>query len=95
MVTVKLKSVHCVNLMDGSYKIDDIRYNLACKPIKIIKFCLKHGFSFRVGIRDNILIENKNYIEIIEDSFISVSHVNAEKIEKRELLTQFLCKNIK
>ena len=64
MITVKHKEIYLIR-GDNSVDTIDTRYNLKCSIKKIIKYCIKHSLSFRVGIRDNAVIRNKNYIEII------------------------------
>lgn len=82
MTTIKLKDIYLVR-GNGTYETKDVRYNVKTPMKKVIRYCLKHGFSFKVGFRDNKLISNKNYIEITSDALLiftgSVSHERFDK----------------
>lgn len=65
---VKICEITCVHL-SGSYETKNTRFNVKYPIAKVIKNCLKLGFSFKVGIRNNTLIHNMSYIEIINDWF--------------------------
>lgn len=69
MTTVKVRTIHQTNF-NGILKTKDVRYNTKLPLKKICKYCLKNGFSFQVGFRENTIIPNKNYIEIICESFL-------------------------
>ncbi len=86
MTTAKHKRIHLYK-DDGRYETEDTRYNLKCSIKKVIKFCLAHDFSFKVGFRGNTLIRNKNYIEIIDDAFVGY---NEKKIVNQRRLENFL-----
>ena len=69
MTTVKVKEISAVK-SNGSYETEDKRYKTNKSLIKVIKYCIKNGFSFKVGFNDNALITNKKYIEITDEWFI-------------------------
>lgn len=59
--------------------------------VVVVAYCLKHKLSFKVWFRDNKLISNKNYIEIIVDFWEGSAPYNElkkwlEKGAKREEL---------
>lgn len=91
MVTVKYKEINKV-YGDGRFETKDTRYELRCSIKKVVAVCLRLEFSFRVGFRDNDLIDNKNYVEIVGESFIPVLTINKEKIVKEDMLKAFLLK---
>lgn len=68
MTTIKLKDI-CLVRGNGVYETKDVRYDVKTPIKKVIRYCLKYGFSFKVGFHDNKLISNKNYIEITSDAF--------------------------
>lgn len=69
MTTVKVKEISAIKL-NGTYETTDKRYKTNKSLIKVIKYCIKNGFSFKVGFHNNSLISNKNYIEITDEKFI-------------------------
>lgn len=90
MTTVKVKEISKVKF-NGSYETQDKRYNTNKSLIKIIKYCMKNGFSFKVGFNDNTLINNKKYIEITDDWFIHFeSKERNEYFEKSKKLKEWL-----
>ena len=54
----------------------DKRYETNKSLIKVIKYCIKNGFSFKVGFNDNTLVPNKKYIEIPDEWF---THFNPKE----------------
>ena len=90
MTTVKVKEISKVKFND-SYEAQDKRYNTNKSLIKIIKYCMKNGFSFKVGFNDNTLINNKKYIEITDEWFIHFdSKERNEYFEKSKKLKEWL-----
>ena len=69
MTTVKVKEISKVKFND-SYETQDKRYNTNKSMTKIAKYCIKNGFSFKVGFNDNTLVSNKKYVEITDEWFI-------------------------
>ena len=90
MTTVKVKEISKVKFND-SYETQDKRYKTNKSLIKVIKYCIKNGFSFKVGFNNNTLINNKKYIEITDEWFI---HLEAkernEYYEKSKKLKEWL-----
>ena len=66
MTTVKVKEISKVKF-NNTYETEDKRYNTNKSLIKIIKYCMKNGFSFKVGFNNNTLVHNKKYIEITNE----------------------------
>ena len=90
MTTVKVKEISKVKFND-SYETQDKRYNTNKSLIKIIKYYMKNGFSFKVGFNDNTLINNKKYIEITDDWFIHFeTKERNEYFEKSKKLKEWL-----
>ena len=75
MTTVKVKEIRTINF-NGNYKTKDKRYKTNKSLIKVIKYCIKNGFSFKVGFNDNTLVPNKKYIEITDEWF---THFNSKE----------------
>ena len=69
MTAVKVKEISKVKLND-SYETQDKRYNTNKSLAKVVKYCVKNGFSFKVGFNDNTLVHNKKYVEITDERFI-------------------------
>ena len=69
MTTVKVKEISKIKF-NNSYETQDKRYKTNKSLIKVIKYCIKNGFSFKVGFNDCTLINNKKYIEITDEWFI-------------------------
>ena len=90
MTTVKVKEISKVKF-NGTYETQDKRYKTNKSLIKVIKYCMKNGFSFKVGFNDNTLINNKKYIEITDDWFIHFeSKERNEYFEKSKKLKEWL-----
>ena len=90
MTTVKVKEISKVKFND-TYETQDKRYKTNKSLIKVIKYCMKNGFSFKVGFNDNTLINNKKYIEITDDWFIHFeSKERNEYFEKSKKLKEWL-----
>ena len=60
MTTVKVKEISKVKF-NNTYETEDKRYETNKSLIKVIKYCIKNGFSFKVGFNDCTLINNKKY----------------------------------
>lgn len=65
---VKLKVINEVNL-NGEIKTKSIRFTMKISKQKIIKFLTKYNYQFKVGILDNKLIHNSNYIEVYTQEY--------------------------
>ena len=90
MTTVKVKEISKVKF-NGSYETQDKRYNTNKSLIKVIKYCIKNGFSFKVGFNNNTLINNKKYIEITDEWFIHLEAKERDKyFEKSKKLKEWL-----
>lgn len=90
---VVVKEVTGVDLLTGVYRFKDYIYHLNKKSASwLASYLLKEGFSFRVGMRSNNIIEDKNYFEIIEDSFVPIETINTEKNKKADKLISILNK---
>ena len=90
MITVKVKEISKVKFND-SYETEDKRYNSNKSLIKIIKYCIKNGFSFKVGFNNNTLINNKKYIEITDEWFIHFKSTERDEYyEKSKKLKEWL-----
>ena len=90
MTTVKVKEISKIKF-NNSYETQDKRYKTNKSLIKVIKYCIKNGFSFKVGFNNNTLINNKKYIEITDEWFI---HFETKKrnecYEKSKKLKEWL-----
>ena len=90
MTTVKVKEISAVKF-NGNYETKDKRYNSNKSLIKVIKYCIKNGFSFKVGFNNNTLINNKKYIEITDEWSIHFdSKERDEYYEKSKKLKEWL-----
>ena len=90
MTTVKVKEI-CKVKFNGSYETEDKRYNSNKRLIKVIKYCIKNGFSFKVGFNDCTLINNKKYIEITDEWFIHFEPKERDEyFEKSKKLREWL-----
>ena len=90
MTTVKVKEISVVKL-NSNYETKDKRYNSNKSLIKVIKQCIKNGFSFKVGFNNNTLINNKKYIEITDEWSIHFdSKERDEYYEKSKKLKEWL-----
>lgn len=69
MTAVKVKEISKVKFND-SYETQDKRYNTNKSLAKVVKYCVKNGFSFKVGFNNNTLVHNKKYVEITDERFI-------------------------
>ena len=85
-LVVKYKQICSVH-GDSSIETEDTRYTLRVSKIKVIKWLIKKGFRFSIGINQNDLISNLNYIEVYSDSFLAKNHY-----ERNELIDHFLKK---
>lgn len=90
MTAVKIKEISKVKFND-SYETQDKRYSTNKSLAKVVKYCVKNGFSFKVGFNDNTLVHNKKYVEITDEWFI---HFNPkerdEYFEKSKKLKEWL-----
>ena len=92
MTVVKVRTIHQINF-SGVLATKDVRYNTKLPLKKICKYCLKNGFSFQVGFRENTIIPNKNYIEIICEAFLHFCEDDYEYyLEKEKNLEKWLKK---
>lgn len=92
MTVVKVRTIHQTNF-SGVLATTDRRYNTKLPLKKICKYCLKNGFSFQVGFRENTIIPNKNYIEIICEAFLHFCEDDYEYyLEKEKNLEKWLKK---
>ena len=90
MTTVKVKEISDVKF-NNTYETQDKRYNSNKSLIKVIKYCIKNGFSFKVGFNDNTLIHNKNYVEITDEWFIHFEPKERDEyFEKSKKLKEWL-----
>ena len=90
MTTVKVKEISDVKF-NNTYETQDKRYNSNKSLIKVIKYCIKNGFSFKVGFNNNTLINNKKYIEITDEWFIHFkANERNEYYEKSKKLKEWL-----
>ena len=93
MTVVKVKTVYKINGC-GICETKDRRYNTNLPIKKVCKYCLKNGFSFQVGFRENAIISNKNYIEITCETFLHFgSDDYVYRIEKENDLERWLIKS--
>ena len=77
---IKLISADFTRVVNGAYAQFEERIN-SKKPLKkVIKICLKYDLPFRVSIRGKEIIENMNYIEILN------AKLWREKEELKEVL---------
>jgi predicted GIY-YIG superfamily endonuclease len=51
--------------IDGRKSIEDIAERERCKPIEVVKFCIKNNIRFDVGNFDCIPYRHKNVLEIV------------------------------
>lgn len=90
MTTVKVKEISKVKFND-TYETQDKRYNSNKSLIKVVKYCIKNGFSFKVGFNNNTLINNKKYIEITDEWFIHFDPKERDEyFEKSKKLKEWL-----
>ena len=90
MTTFKVKEISVVKF-NNNYETKDKRYNSNKSLIKVIKYCIKNGFSFKVGFNNNTLINNKKYIEITDEWSIHFdSKERDEYYEKSQKLKRWL-----
>jgi hypothetical protein len=89
MVVVKFKNIVGVSSVDGLIT-DDTRYNLKINKNKLVKWLIKHNFRFSVGIRENSLTNNIDYIEVWSDNFRA-----EDKWNRDDLIKVFLEKHTK
>lgn len=90
MTTVKVKEISVVKF-NNNYETKDKRYNSNKSLIKVIKYCIKNDFSFKVGFNNNTLINNKKYIEITDEWAIHFdSKERDEYYEKSKKLKEWL-----
>ena len=81
MVTVKYKEIiswHFNNTIDTK----DTRYELKISKKKLVKWLIKHNFKFSLGIRENTLISNLNYIEVWSDDIFVESRYDRTDMAK-------------
>lgn len=79
LCTVKFKKIISQEIISGEFKTKNTRYNNVDFN-KIIKFLINNDISFKVGIKDNVLIKNKNYIEVYGSLDIFDGYVFNENI---------------
>ena len=90
MTVVKVKESSKVKFND-SYETQDKRYNTNKSLTKVVKYCLKNGFSFKVGFNDNTLVHNKKYVEITDERFIHFKPKERDEyFEKSKKLKEWL-----
>ena len=90
MTTVKVKEISVVKF-NSNYETKDKRYNSNKSLIKVIKYCIKNGFSFKVSFNNNTLINNKKNIEITDEWSIHFdSKERDEYYEKSKKLKEWL-----
>lgn len=82
MTTVKVKEISKVKFND-SYETQDKRYNTNKSLIKVIKYCIKNGFSFKVGFNDNTLINNKNTLKLLMNGLFILNQKKEMNILKK------------
>ena len=89
-MTVKVKEISKVKFND-SYEMQDKIYNTNKSLTKVVKYCIKNGFSFKVGFNDNTLVSNKKYIEITDEWFIHFEPKERDEyFEKSKKLKEWL-----
>ena len=90
MTAVKVKEISKVKLND-SYETQDKRYNTNKSLAKVVKYCVKNGFSFKVGFNNNTLVHNKKYVEITDERFIHFDPKERDEyFEKSKKLKEWL-----
>ena len=90
MTVVKVKEINKVKFND-SYETQDKRYNTHKSLAKVVKYCVKNGFSFKVGFNDNTLVHNKKYVEITDEWFIHFEPKERDEyFEKSKKLREWL-----
>ena len=90
MTTVKVKEISKVKFND-SYETQDKRYNTNKSLTRVVKYCVKNGFSFKVGFNDNTLVSNKKYVEITDEWFIHFEPKERDEyFEKSKKLKEWL-----
>lgn len=90
MTTVKVKEISKVKFNDN-YETQDKRYNTNKSLAKVVKYCVKNGFSFKVGFNDNTLVSNKKYVEITDEWFIHFDPKERDEyFEKSKKLREWL-----
>lgn len=90
MTTVKVKEISKVKFNDN-YETQDKRYNTNKSLAKVVKYCVKNGFSFKVGFNDNTLVSNKKYVEITDEWFIHFDPKERDEyFEKSKKLKEWL-----
>ena len=90
MTTVKIKEINKVQFND-SYETQDKRYNTNKSLTRVVKYCVKNGFSFKVGFNDNTLVSNKKYVEITDEWFIHFEPKERDEyFEKSKKLREWL-----
>lgn len=90
---VKIKTIKLVGA-NGNYETKDRRFNTTLPIERIVKFCLKNKLAFKVGFRDDMLITNRNYIEITNDWFLRDGLEKTRIYEACEKLKDWLKRNI-
>lgn len=90
MTAVKVKEISKVKFND-SYETQDKRYNTNKSLAKVVKYCVKNGFSFKVGFNDNTLVHNKKYVEITDERVIHFDPKERDEyFEKSKKLKEWL-----
>lgn len=69
IIVVKYKKINRIG-GEGKYSTKDELYKLNYPIKKIIKICLKCDFSFKVGVCDSLYTNDKQFIEITDDSWL-------------------------
>lgn len=87
-IIVKYKRIIKIYAADGTIETQDFRYTTFMPKKKIIKFLLKNNFRFSVGIRENLLTNNLNYIEVYSDDMLTKNYWG-----RNNLLMEFLNKH--
>ncbi len=87
-IIVKYKRITKIYVADGTMGTQDFRYTTFIPKKKIIKFLLKNDFRFSVGIRENLVTNNLNYIEVYSDNMLTKNY-----LKKNDLLMGFLKKH--
>ena len=88
LATIRFKKIVKQSLINNKVETQDT-VTTDVDYYKILKFLTEANVSFRVGIKDNTLVDNYNYIEVFGNGPLDANHID----KNEEILsTIFSCK---
>ena len=77
-IIVKYKFINKFNF-SGEIYTQDFRYALKISKSKIVKWLIKNNYRFSIGIRENSLTNNLNYIEVYSNNLLSENYYDEDR----------------